>query len=266
MLFINYFSSSPSYLATNLSSRFNSDIDEINQWLRENIKDGDTILFDYYERSTIWLLPGLLPYFSVYLHRITDEDYKNPLPRILSSNGHVYAVISNKYVDSHETNIIFNEQQRVLYKTQTLTVIDLGLNNLNVALAALGANASASSIHKGIYIPLRAIDGDLETQWSGENNQKSYWFQVKLLQPLKISTVIIHWNGSLSWSGRRYFIQFSNDSITWVMPPKGYVAYDDQSSHIFRFQIKAQYIKITIVEWYNSHPSIRELEVYCSDS
>ncbi|MDR0425124.1 MAG: discoidin domain-containing protein [Clostridiales Family XIII bacterium] len=83
---------------------------------------------------------------------------------------------------------------------------------VNVALEKPARASSTSTENDGAYVPANAVDGDLATRWSA-NEDAGNWIDVNLGAPYIISQVVIHWEASYA---RGYTIQTSNDGEAWT--------------------------------------------------
>jgi hyaluronoglucosaminidase len=97
---------------------------------------------------------------------------------------------------------------------QVELVVHPAVTSTNVAAAAQGATATASSVEQNLpqFTPDHAIDGDLSTRWSS-NYTNGEWLQVKFAQPENLGKVVIYWETAHAAS---YQLQTSTDGTTWT--------------------------------------------------
>ena len=99
--------------------------------------------------------------------------------------------------------------------TRSVTVqVHPAVSDTNVALAANGAVATASSVEDGLpqFAPGYAIDGDLSTRWSS-NHDDDEWLQVQFAAPQHLGKIVIHWEAAHATA---YRIETSADGTTWA--------------------------------------------------
>ncbi|GAA5196413.1 hypothetical protein GCM10023322_65300 [Rugosimonospora acidiphila] len=95
----------------------------------------------------------------------------------------------------------------------TLVVHPL-VSSTNVALAAQGAVATASSVEQGLaqFTPDHAIDGDAGTRWSSGYTDGE-WLQVQFAAPEHLGKVVLSWETA---HAAAYDLQTSTDGTTWT--------------------------------------------------
>ncbi len=99
--------------------------------------------------------------------------------------------------------------------TQTLHVsVHPRVSDGNVAAAANGAVATASSVEQGLaqFTPDHAIDGDRASRWSSGYTDTE-WLQVKLASPQHLGKVVLRWESAHATA---YDVQVSRDGATWT--------------------------------------------------
>lgn len=97
----------------------------------------------------------------------------------------------------------------------TLTVkVHPAVSDTNVAAAAAGATATASSVEQNLpqFTPDHAIDGDLTTRWSSGYHDNDA-LTVKLAAPQHLGKVVLYWETAHATD---YLIQTSADGTTWT--------------------------------------------------
>jgi hyaluronoglucosaminidase len=98
--------------------------------------------------------------------------------------------------------------------TETLHVsVHPTVSDSNVAAAANGGAASASSVEAGLpqFTPDHAIDGDRSTRWSSGYTDTE-WLQVELASPQRLGKVVLRWEAA---HADAYDVQVSSDGSTW---------------------------------------------------
>jgi hyaluronoglucosaminidase len=88
------------------------------------------------------------------------------------------------------------------------------VSDTNVALAANGADATASSTEQDLpqFTPDHANDGDQSTRWSS-NHDDEQWLQIQFAGPQHLGKIVIHWEAA---HANAYRIRTSPDGITWT--------------------------------------------------
>jgi hyaluronoglucosaminidase len=133
-------------------------------------------------------------------------------------------------------------------------------SDTNVALAANGATASASSTEDALpqFTPDHAVDGDRTTRWSSNHNDNE-WLQVELAQPQRIGKVVLRWETAY---GKAYRIQTSSDGTTWTNAAD--VAAGDGGVDTLRFETSAvKFVRMQGVQRGTVYGySLYEMEVY----
>jgi hyaluronoglucosaminidase len=93
-------------------------------------------------------------------------------------------------------------------------VVHPAVSSTNVAAAAQGGTATASSVEQNLpqFTPDHAIDGDASTRWSS-NYTDGEWLQVKFAQPENLGKIVISWEAAHATS---YRLETSTDGTTWT--------------------------------------------------
>jgi hyaluronoglucosaminidase len=97
---------------------------------------------------------------------------------------------------------------------QVVFVVHPAVSATNVAAAAQGAVATASSVEQNLsqLTADHAIDGDLTTRWSSDYSDGE-WLQVKFARPQNLGKIVIRWEAAHAAS---YSLETSTDGMDWT--------------------------------------------------
>jgi hyaluronoglucosaminidase len=115
---------------------------------------------------------------------------------------------------TYQVTVSFTPAGGSAISKQVSLVVHPAVSSTNVAAAAQGASASASSVEENLpqFTPDHAIDGDQSTRWSSDYTDGE-WLQVKFAQPENLGKIVIHWEAAHASS---YKLETSTDGTTWT--------------------------------------------------
>jgi hyaluronoglucosaminidase len=92
-------------------------------------------------------------------------------------------------------------------------VVHPAVSPTDVAAAAAGASATASSTEEGLaqFTPDHAIDGEAATRWSSDHSDDQ-WLQVRFAAPQHLGKVVLTWEAAHADS---YVLETSADGTSW---------------------------------------------------
>ncbi|HET6877201.1 MAG TPA: beta-N-acetylglucosaminidase domain-containing protein [Jatrophihabitans sp.] len=121
--------------------------------------------------------------------------------------------LSSATPGSYPVRITFSPDNGAPVTEQVTLVVHPAVSSTNVAGAAQGATATASSTEDGLarFTPDHAIDGDQSTRWSSDHTDDQ-WLQVQFAAPQHLGKVVIDWEAAHASS---YALETSADGTTW---------------------------------------------------
>lgn len=122
--------------------------------------------------------------------------------------------LSSSLAGSYPVNVSFRACRATPVTQQLTLVVHPKVSSTNVASAAQGASATASSVEQNLpqFTPDHAIDGDLTTRWSSGHTDGE-WLQVQFAQAQNLGKIVIAWEAAHASS---YSIETSTDGTTWT--------------------------------------------------
>ena len=145
---------------------------------------------------------------------VTVHPYLVPVTLYRGAQQNISITASAAQPGSYPITVAYRASGAAPVSRQVTLVVHPAVSTTNVAAAANGGVATASSVEDGLpqFTPDHAIDGDLTTRWSSAHDDNE-WLQVQFAQPQHLGKIVIVWEAAHASS---YKIETSTDGTTWT--------------------------------------------------
>ena len=175
---------------------------------------------------------------------ITDAEFIEPC--------HTYTITAKCY------DHVGNEATKVF--SDVATVLTDGTN------LALNKTATAGTTEDLGHPASKAVDGDTDTQWSGNSGEKeagvNQWLTVDLGKDYNVDSIKISWGDNSGTRPKNYKIQVSHDNSTFETIIHRTSADGERENKYLKLATKARYVRVWADEYNTYGMCISELEVY----